>query len=158
MLAFSLNDVPGKPAATRVAGRLLVENIRAAAEENRTRYLTRQSEYPADWQTAAGETYFGSFPAAAGTRVEYEGQTADGRTGKVQFHTKDGRTGAVAPLGTYDLADGSLFLVAVRGPRPRVAQLKRDIRKADAAAFQKLPDAEPEIGRFFGAGPPGPGG
>jgi hypothetical protein len=109
-------------------------------------------------QTAAGETYFGSFPAAAGTRVEYEGQTADGRTGKVQFHTKDGRTGAVAPLGTYDLADGSLFLVAVRSPRPRVAQLKRDIRKADAAAFQKLPDAEPEIGRFFGAGPPGPGG
>ena len=57
MLAFSLNDVPGKPAATRVAGRLLVENIRAAAEENRARYLTRQSEYPADWQAAVGETF-----------------------------------------------------------------------------------------------------
>jgi DNA-binding transcriptional ArsR family regulator len=57
MLAFSLNDVPGKPAATRVAGRLLVENIRAAAEENRARYLTRQAEYPADWQAAVGETF-----------------------------------------------------------------------------------------------------
>jgi DNA-binding transcriptional ArsR family regulator len=57
MLAFSLNDVPGKPAATRVASRLLVENIRAAAEENRARYLTRQAEYPADWQAAVGETF-----------------------------------------------------------------------------------------------------
>lgn len=57
MLAFSLEDVPGTPAATRVASRLLVENLRAAAEENRARYLARQSEYPADWQAAAGETF-----------------------------------------------------------------------------------------------------
>jgi DNA-binding transcriptional ArsR family regulator len=57
MLAFSIDDVPGTPAATRVAGRLLVENLRAAAEENRARYLTRRSEYPADWQAAAGETF-----------------------------------------------------------------------------------------------------
>src|SRR5437588_9899860 len=57
MLAFSVDDVPSAPAATRVASRLLVENIRAAAEENRARYLTRQSEYPADWQAAAGETF-----------------------------------------------------------------------------------------------------
>src|SRR6476659_2436849 len=57
MLAFSLNDVPGKPAAPRVAGRLLVEKIRSEAEETRARYLTRQSEYPADWQAAVGETF-----------------------------------------------------------------------------------------------------
>ena len=57
MLAFSIDDVPGTPAATRVASRLLVENLRAAAEENRARYLTRRSEYPADRQAAAGETF-----------------------------------------------------------------------------------------------------
>jgi hypothetical protein len=57
LLAFSVDDVPGTPAATRVASRLLVENLRAAAEENRARYLTRRSEYPADWQAAAGETF-----------------------------------------------------------------------------------------------------
>jgi DNA-binding transcriptional ArsR family regulator len=57
MLAFSLNDVPGTPAATRVASRFLVENIRAAAEEGRARYLTRREEYPAEWQAAAGETF-----------------------------------------------------------------------------------------------------
>ena len=34
-----------------------MENIRAAAEENRARYLTRQSEYPSDWQAAVGETF-----------------------------------------------------------------------------------------------------
>ena len=57
MLAFSINDVPGTPAATRVASQLLVENIRVAAEETRARYVTRKSEYPADWQAAAGETF-----------------------------------------------------------------------------------------------------
>ncbi len=61
MLAFSLNDAPGTPAATRVASRLLVENIRAAAEENRARYLTRRDEYPADWQAAAGETFSAAY-------------------------------------------------------------------------------------------------
>ena len=57
MLAFSLNDVPGAPAATRVASRLLVENLRVAAEEVRAQYVARQREYPADWQAAAGETF-----------------------------------------------------------------------------------------------------
>jgi hypothetical protein len=31
--------------------------LRAAAEELRARYLSRQSEYPADWQAAAGEVF-----------------------------------------------------------------------------------------------------
>jgi hypothetical protein len=65
MLAFSLEDVPGTPAATRVASRVLVENLRAAAEENRARYLTRQSEYPADWQAAAGETFSAAYVTPA---------------------------------------------------------------------------------------------
>jgi hypothetical protein len=38
-----------------------VENLRAAAEENRARYLTRRSEYPADWQAAAGETFSAAY-------------------------------------------------------------------------------------------------
>jgi DNA-binding transcriptional ArsR family regulator len=57
MLAFHIDDGPGVPAATQLASRLLVENMRAAAEENRARYLTRQSEYPADWQAASGELF-----------------------------------------------------------------------------------------------------
>lgn len=57
LLAFSMGDDPDAPAATKVANRLLVENLREAAEEIRVRYLTRKSEYPADWQAAAGETF-----------------------------------------------------------------------------------------------------
>jgi hypothetical protein len=48
---------PDQPAAVGVANRLLVENLRAAAEENRARYLNRRSEYPADWQAAVGEMF-----------------------------------------------------------------------------------------------------
>jgi hypothetical protein len=57
LLAFNMKDGPDAPAATQVASRLLVENMRAAAEENRARYLSRMSEYPADWQAAAGEVF-----------------------------------------------------------------------------------------------------
>jgi DNA-binding transcriptional ArsR family regulator len=57
LLAFTMQQGPGEPAAANVAGRLLVENVRAAMEETRARYLDRQSEYPADWQAAAGEVF-----------------------------------------------------------------------------------------------------
>ena len=57
LLAFTMEDRPDEPAAGRVASRLLVENFRAAAEELRVRYVDRKSEYPADWQAAAGEMF-----------------------------------------------------------------------------------------------------
>src|SRR5580692_9718985 len=57
MLAFSMTDSPDAPATTQVASRLLVENMRASAEEIRARYVARKSEYPADWQAAAGEVF-----------------------------------------------------------------------------------------------------
>ena len=57
LLALTLEDRPDEPAAGRVASRLLVENMRAGAEETRARYLDRKSEYPADWQAAAGEMF-----------------------------------------------------------------------------------------------------
>ncbi len=57
LLAFSMGDSPSEPAATQVASQLLAENMRAAAEEIRVRYLARKSEYPADWQAAAGEMF-----------------------------------------------------------------------------------------------------
>jgi DNA-binding MarR family transcriptional regulator len=57
LLAFTMEERPDTPPAGRVASRLLVENLREAAEEIRTRYLDRKSEYPADWQAAAGEMF-----------------------------------------------------------------------------------------------------
>ncbi len=57
MLAFHIDQGPEVPAATQVASRLLVENMREAAEEVRVRYLARQAEYSAAWQAAAGELF-----------------------------------------------------------------------------------------------------
>jgi DNA-binding transcriptional ArsR family regulator len=57
LLAFNLHEGPGVPPATRLASRLLVENLRAAAEETRARYVARASEYPAAWQAASGELF-----------------------------------------------------------------------------------------------------
>ena len=57
LLAFSMTDSPDAPATTKLASRLLVENMRASTEEIRARYVARKSEYPADWQAAAGEAF-----------------------------------------------------------------------------------------------------
>ena len=57
LLAFTLEDRPDSSAGERVASRLLVENLRASAEEVRARYLDRLYEYPENWQRASGETF-----------------------------------------------------------------------------------------------------
>ncbi len=57
MLAFHMAEGADVPPATQLAGLLLVENLRAAAEEIRVRYVARASEYPADWQAAVGELF-----------------------------------------------------------------------------------------------------
>jgi DNA-binding transcriptional ArsR family regulator len=57
LLAFTLEDRPDSSAGERVASRLLVENLRASSEEVRARYLDHLYEYPADWRSAAGETF-----------------------------------------------------------------------------------------------------
>jgi hypothetical protein len=57
LLAFNMEDTPDSPPATQVASRLLVENLRASAEEVRVQYLSRRTEYPADWQAAVGELF-----------------------------------------------------------------------------------------------------
>jgi predicted ArsR family transcriptional regulator len=57
LLAFTMEERPDRSAASRVAGRLLVENLRTAAEDNRLRYVDREAEYPAEWRAAAGEMF-----------------------------------------------------------------------------------------------------
>jgi hypothetical protein len=55
VISFSIDEVPGPPTATDVASQLLLENLRASAEETRARYMNRKSEYSAEWRAAAGE-------------------------------------------------------------------------------------------------------
>jgi hypothetical protein len=64
LITFSLEEGPDTPPVTRMASRMLVENMRAAVEETRASYVDRQSEYPAEWQAAVGETITGAHVTA----------------------------------------------------------------------------------------------
>jgi DNA-binding transcriptional ArsR family regulator len=55
-ISFSIDTSSSMPAATRLAGQMLSESLRADLEETRARYLNRQSEYPDDWQQALGDS------------------------------------------------------------------------------------------------------
>jgi Helix-turn-helix domain len=57
LLVLTMEDRPDDPAVVRMASRLLVANIWASAEQVRARYQDRKSDYPADWQAAAGEIF-----------------------------------------------------------------------------------------------------
>jgi hypothetical protein len=97
LLAFTMEERPGRPAAERVASQLLVENFRAQAEEMRLRYVDRRSEYPPDWQAAAGEF----FSAAYVTPAELE-------------ELRDKVMEAVAPYIRLDEAERSPGALPVR--------------------------------------------
>ena len=54
-VSYSIESDSSTPAAARLAMDILDETMRADAEENRARYITRRNEYPDDWQHAAGD-------------------------------------------------------------------------------------------------------
>ena len=64
IVSFSTENVSENPAAD-LASRFLVETLRAEAEKTRAQYLARQSEYPRDWQQAAGEIISGAYVTSA---------------------------------------------------------------------------------------------
>jgi DNA-binding transcriptional ArsR family regulator len=53
-VAMKVNTQPGRPEALRAASRVLLEHAQARFDEVKARYLEHESEYPADWQEAAG--------------------------------------------------------------------------------------------------------
>ena len=55
-VSYTIDTSSSAPAATRLAGQMLAESLRADMEETRARYLNRQSEYPDDWQHALGDS------------------------------------------------------------------------------------------------------
>ena len=53
-ISMTLRTDPERPEAERLASRLLIESFAAMADEVREGYLDRMSEYPREWQVAAG--------------------------------------------------------------------------------------------------------
>ena len=54
IVAFTVPDGPQTSLATRIAGQMLDETVRAQGDELRETYLERQAEYSAQWQQALG--------------------------------------------------------------------------------------------------------
>jgi DNA-binding Lrp family transcriptional regulator len=54
VVAISLDSSPGQPDAVKAAGRLLLDSMQARFAEVRSQYLERESDYPQEWQAAAG--------------------------------------------------------------------------------------------------------
>jgi hypothetical protein len=86
--------------------------------------------------------------------VKGQGRLMSRDTRRVEFHfeTKDGKTGPVTIDGAkYDLANGGLFLVSVKGGQVQVKQLKRDMRnlKFERESLEAFARNDPEIVAFF---------
>src|SRR5262249_415994 len=74
---------------------------------------------------------------------KYEGQqkAGDGRKVEWQCETADGKTGTMTINGSsYELANGSMFLVSTRGGKAEFRQVKRDLLKVqpDQDSVEKL--------------------
>jgi hypothetical protein len=86
--------------------------------------------------------------------VQYQGTftSRGGRNVSVHCYTSDGKTGPVA-IGdeTFELGNGSLFLVASSGPKTVVKQLKRDLSKlgSDSEGLRAIAITDVEIKAFF---------
>ena len=86
--------------------------------------------------------------------VHYEGTFTSrrGRNVAVHCYTGDGKTGPVT-IGdeTFELGNGSLFLVASSGTKTVVKQLRRDLSKlgSDSEEFRANAMADSEIKAFF---------
>lgn len=56
VVAITVGSDPSRPEAVRTASRLLAESVRARFDEVRADYLDRESQYPGEWQRAAGSS------------------------------------------------------------------------------------------------------
>ena len=86
------------------------------------------------------EKYKGQHKAPDGQKVEWQCETADGKTGKMIINGS-----------SYELSNGSLFLVSTRGGKVEVRQVQRDLLKVkpDQESVEKLVKDEADVGSFF---------
>src|SRR5262249_46814913 len=86
------------------------------------------------------EKYEGQQKARDGRKVEYQCETADGKTGTMTINGS-----------SYELAKGSMFLVSTRGGKVEVRQVKRDLLKValDQESVEKLLRGNADVASFF---------
>ena len=86
------------------------------------------------------EKYEGQQKARDGRKVEYQCETADGKTGTMTINGS-----------SYELGKGTMFLVSTRGGKVEVRQVKRDLRKVepDQESVEKLLKDAADVASFF---------
>jgi hypothetical protein len=93
-----------------------------------------------------------STSGSGATATGYRGSlTSDGRRVDITCETKDGKAGKVTLAGkTYDLAAGSVFLIATKTGLPEVRQLKRDISQLEptAKSLEQFAKNDPDLAPF----------
>jgi hypothetical protein len=105
------------------------------------------------WSDGQGGSFNASWDRTRNA-VHYEGvfTSRGGRNVAVHCFTSDGKTGPVTiDDETFELGNGSLFLVASSGTKTVVKQLRRDLSKlgSDSEWFQANAMTDAEIKSFF---------
>ena len=97
----------------------------------------------------------GSESSSASTTVQAQGncRSIGGAHVVWRWETSDGKSGAVTVNGvSYDVANGSLFLVSAKGNDVQVRQLKRELgMPAEAEAVEGLAKDDPDVAGFVAA-------
>ena len=104
------------------------------------------------WSDATGGGGGSSTENAEGIKGRGNLHTRDQRRVEFRVESKDGKTGQAMINGAvFELADGSLFLVAAEGEQSRVKQLKRNMAdlKFDRKSLEAFGRNDPDIADFF---------
>jgi len=105
------------------------------------------------WSDSQGSDFSASWDRTR-KAVHYEGafRSRRGRNVAVHCYTSAGKTGPVT-IGdeTFELGNGSMFLVATSGTKTVVKQLRRDLSKlgSESEGFQANAMSDAEIKAFF---------
>ena len=133
------------------------ENPVPGIDEGSIAVVTLQAGQPAGvpfvvWSDTSNSSSHGGGTPGGGASYEEEQQTTDGRVITIAAETIDGITGTLT-IGatTYDLGDGSLFLVSTQHGATSVKQIEFDVTgfPTEYDPLRRIADENPEIGDFF---------
>jgi hypothetical protein len=110
------------------------------------------------WHDVSGSAWAHSAGSTESSVYAEQGsaQSADGRSFEWEVWTEDGRTGQVRiDDASYDLSEGTLFIVSTRGGTTEARQLARDLSGVplDNEGILAFAESDPDLAVFLTAGP-----
>jgi hypothetical protein len=110
------------------------------------------------WHDVSGSAWAHSAGSTEGSVYAEQGsaQSADGRGFAWEVQTKDGKTGQVRiDDASYELSEGTLFIVTTKGGTTEARQLVRDLSglPLDNEGILAFAESDPDLAVFLTAGP-----